>query len=104
MKTDDPNTDEINQRLSTAIRATINQQIAEKDPIETLLTLERLQEEGFSENEAYTLLGQAVSREVAEVIVMELPFNLERFIRALELLPEPFAKAKPSGDQEDESL
>ena len=84
----------INQRLRNAIRAVINQQIEERDPPETLETFERLMEEGFSEEEALGLIGQLISLEVAEEIAGQAGLDLDRYIIALEKLPEPFTKPK----------
>lgn len=91
----------INERLKLAIHAVINQQIAERNPPETLETLERLQSEGFSEEEAYNLIGHLVSMEVAEQIAGESGINMERFLVALEKLPAPFAKDRQN-DVDDE--
>ena len=92
---------EISERLTAAIKAVIHQQMDEKDPIETLLTYERLQEDGFSEEDAFSLIGKAISREIAEVIVLEQPLNMERYRKALSDLPEPFSKSKVSDSEED---
>ncbi|OGG94914.1 MAG: hypothetical protein A2508_02470 [Candidatus Lambdaproteobacteria bacterium RIFOXYD12_FULL_49_8] len=90
---------EIQERLAAAIRAVIQTQIETKEPPETLLTLERLVEEGFKEKEALGLIGQAVSREVAELIAGNGELNLERYRVALEALPQPFAE--PRTKEED---
>lgn len=84
----------MNERIQNAIRAVINQQMAEKNPLETLETFERLQDEGFSKDEAYSLIGQIVSMEVAEEIRGDGTINIERFVVALDALPEPFAKSR----------
>lgn len=93
--------EQINSRLKAAIDASINQQIAENNPPETIQTIERLQTEGFTKEEAYTLVGHLVSLEIAEELAGKQGFNLERFVVALELLPEPFAKPKQTEDDED---
>jgi len=90
----------INQRLQNAIRAVIDQQIEERDPPETLETFERLLEDGFNEDEAYGLIGQLISMEMAEEIAGEVGFDLDRYIAALESLPEPFTK--PRKDHEED--
>ena len=92
---------EINKRLQGAIDAVINQQIAENDPPETIETIERLQAEGFSEKEAYTLVGHLVSMEVAEELIGEGGLNVERYVAALEKLPEPFAKRRVQDEEDD---
>ncbi|MBU2514483.1 hypothetical protein KJ966_24415 [bacterium] len=91
---------EINRRLQNAINAVINQQIAEKDPPETIETIERLEAEGFSRDEAYVLVGHLVSLEVAEQLAGEQGIDMNRYVAALEKLPEPFAKKRQSEDDE----
>ncbi len=93
---------EINERLKTAINAVINQQIAEKNPPETLETLERLQDEGFSQEEAYLLIGHLVSMEVAEELAGEGGINMDRYVASLEKLPEPFSESKTKDPDQDE--
>ncbi|MCP4298420.1 MAG: hypothetical protein GY786_22775 [Proteobacteria bacterium] len=92
--------EEINERLSRAIHAVIDQQIAENEPPETNQTLERLLEDGFTRSEAYILIGKAIGREVAEVIINGQNLNMPRFLDALEQLPAPFAKSKSKPDPE----
>ena len=90
----------INRRLAGAIRAVIDQQVDQRDPPETLETLERLMDDGFSEEEAYVLIGHAVGREIAESIVVGQPINLERFKAALNELPNPFTKPRKADSEE----
>jgi len=97
--------EEIQERLADAIRAVLKQQLETKEPPEVLETLERLQEDGFSEPEAMGLLGHVVSREVAELMAGTGVLNLERYIDSLAQLPRPFTEPKgvePS--EEDLSL
>jgi hypothetical protein len=91
----------INIRLQQAIKAVIDQQIAEKDPPETGTTFERLLEEGFTVEEAYRLIGQLVSLEVAEEIRGAGGLNVNRYIAGLQLLPAPFAKARRLDEELD---
>lgn len=90
----------INRRLQTAIEAVINQQVVENDPPETNETLERLQSEGFSKEEAYSLIGHLVSLEVAEELAGESGINMERYVQGLEKLPAPFAKERIKPEDE----
>ena len=90
----------ITERLRSAIRAVIDQQIEERDPPETLETFERLIEDGFNEDESFGLIGQLISMEIAEEIAGEAGFNMERYLEALEKLPEPFTK--PRKNYEDD--
>ena len=91
---------QINSRLKTAIDAAINQQVAEKNPPQTAETIERLQSEGFTKEEAYTLVGHLVSLEVAEELIGKQGMNMERYIVALEQLPAPFAKEIKTEDED----
>jgi phosphohistidine phosphatase SixA len=93
--------EQINQRLQSAIEAVINQQIAENNPPQTTETIERLQSEGFSREEAYILVGHLVSMEVAEELIGEKGIDMERYIDALEKLPAPFAKPRVKDDDDD---
>ncbi len=90
--------DDMNERLTSAIHAAIEQQIAEKNPPDTLIAYERLLEEGFSHDEAYALIGHLVGMEIAEEIRGEGGLNMERYIAALEELPAPFAKPRREED------
>ncbi|MCG8336190.1 MAG: hypothetical protein MJE63_16880 [Proteobacteria bacterium] len=91
----------INQRLQSAIEAVIDQQIAENNPPQTIETIERLQSEGFSREEAYILVGHLVSMEVAEELVGEKGLDMDRYIDALEKLPAPFAKERITDEEDD---
>ena len=91
----------ITERLGNAIRSVIDQQIEERDPPETLETFERLIEEGFVDEEAYGLIGQLISMEIAEEIAGEAGFDFERYIEALEKLPEPFTKPRKNYEDDD---
>ena len=91
----------INERLQGAIRAVISQQIETGDPKECIETLERLQEEGFSEEEAYNIIGQLVSLEVAELFAGKGEINMERYIESLHKLPAPFVEPKKTEDNEE---
>jgi len=92
--------DSINERLTKAIHAAIDQQIAEKNPPETLITYERLQDEGFTHEETYALIGQLVGMEIAEEIRGEEGLNMTRYVAALEELPAPFAKSRIETDDD----
>lgn len=92
------NEKEINERLTKAIHAVIDQQIAEKNPPDTLLAYERLLDDGFSHEEAYSLIGHLVGMEIAEEIRGEGGLNMDRYVAALEELPAPFAQPKREED------
>jgi len=93
--------DEITKRISTVINAVVDQQIAENNPPETLVTYERLLDEGFEKKEVYQLIGKIVSCETAEMIVNGQEFNMERYVTALQALPKPFAEEKQNDEDDD---
>jgi hypothetical protein len=84
--------EEHNPRLKAAILETVENQLKSGEPPETGETLARLEREGFSEEDARVLLGQAVAVEIWCVLKEKKPFNRERFVRNLRNLP-----AQPEG-------
>ena len=74
-------------RIRKAILEVINTQIRENDPPETKQTLIRLQEEGFSEEEALKLIGYVVASEVFSVLKENRQYDKDKFISALNDLP-----------------
>ena len=79
---------ESNQRLKSAIIQVVDNQIEANDPPETNRTLARLIAEGFSEDAAKELLGTVVVAEVFEVLNKGEAFDLDRYVAALNRLPE----------------
>lgn len=79
---------ENNQRLKTAIIKVVDNQIDLNDPPEIKQTLDRLISEGFSETEAKELIGHVVVVEVFAVLKEGNPFDLKRYVAALNDLPE----------------
>lgn len=80
---------ESNNRISAATIQVVETQIETNDPPETKQTFERLISEGFSEKVAMELLGTVVIAEVFGVMKDGKPFNLERYVAALNKLPKP---------------
>lgn len=76
-----------NPRLKAAILEVVENQLQSGDPPETRQTLARLKREGFSDEDARLLLGQAVAVEIWCVSKEKKPFNEERFVRNLRNLP-----------------
>ncbi len=91
-KTNEPTQEnqEILERLQTAIEAVIKRQIQDNDPPEVIESLERLQEEGYTKQQAYNLVGQLVSLELAETLHTRKQFDKERYVHSLAMLPFPF--------------
>ena len=77
-----------NPRIKAAIIEVVNNQLESHDPPETYETFDRLVAEGYSTKEAKGLIGNVVVAEVFEVMNEGKPFNLERYVAALNRLPE----------------
>ena len=79
--------------MRAAIMEVIENQLRNNDPPQTRQTFRRLIEAGYSEEEAKRLIGCVVSAEIFDVLKKNEPFNLERFVKALNKLPEmPWAE------------
>lgn len=74
-------------KLRKAILEVINTQIRDKNPPETKQALVRLQEKGFSEEEALKLIGYVVVSEVFSVLKENRQYDKEKYIAALNNLP-----------------
>lgn len=82
-----------NPYLRAAIMEVVENQLRNNDPPQTQQTFRRLIEAGYSEEEAKRLIGCVVSAEIFDVLKKNEPFNLERFVKALNKLPEmPWAE------------
>ncbi len=79
--------EEHNPRLKAAILETVENQLKSGDPPETKETLARLKADGFSDEDARVLLGQAVAVEIYCILKEKKPFNHDRFVRNLNGLP-----------------
>ena len=79
---------EANERIKSAIIQVVDNQIDSNDPPETKQTLDRLISEGISEMAAKELIGNVVIVEVFEVLKAGEPFDLDRYVAALNRLPE----------------
>ena len=79
---------EINPRLTAAIIQVVDTQIETNDPVETAQTLVRLVKEGHNLEEAKELIGCVVMAEVFDVLSQGEPFDHERYVKALNKLPE----------------
>ncbi|UCD65470.1 MAG: hypothetical protein JSW69_05435 [Deltaproteobacteria bacterium] len=77
-----------NERLRAAILEVINNQIRDNNPPETKQALIRLQEQGLSEEEALKLIGYVVASEVFSVLKENRQYDKEKYITALNNLPE----------------
>ena len=80
---------EVNPQLNAAIMKVVENQLRSNDPPQTGQTLKRLMAAGHSENEAKRLIACVVSAEIFDVLKKQEPFNLDRFVKALDELPVP---------------
>lgn len=78
---------EQNLRLKAAIIEVVETQLDLNDPPEIQQTLDRLVSEGYAIDVAKELIGNVVVAEVFEVIKEGKPFELKRYVAALDLLP-----------------
>jgi hypothetical protein len=84
---------ETNPELGRAILEVVENQIRDNDPPETRQTVDRLQAEGYTADEARRLISTAVAVEIFHVMRDDEPFNRERFLWNLARLPqEPWDK------------
>jgi len=77
-----------NQRLKKIILEVIDAQIRDNNPPETKKTLIRLQENGYSEEEAIKLIGYVVASEVFSVFREKRSYDENGYIAALQALPK----------------
>ena len=84
-----------NPVLHAAVMEVVENQIRNNDPPQTQQTFKRLIEEGHSEKEAKRLIACVVSSEIFDILKRREPFNLDRFVKALDNLP-----AMPWDDEE----
>ena len=80
-------TSEVNPQLHAAIMKVVENQLRGNDPPKTQQTFKRLLEAGHSEAEAKRLIACVVSVEIFDVLTKQEPFNLDRFVKALDRLP-----------------
>lgn len=74
--------------LKKQFLAVVANQLRDNEPPETRQTLERLQAEGYSEEESKLLIAQCVAAEIQQVMRSNQPFNNERYVKWLDQLPE----------------
>ena len=79
---------EQNPRIKAAIIEVVNKQLESLDPPETYETFDRLVADGYSVIEAKELIGNVVVAEVFEVMNEGKPFDPQRYVAALNRLPE----------------
>ncbi len=76
-----------NPYLRAVIFEVVDNQMTAGDPPETKETFERLLGEGFSEEDAKKLIGQAICTEIYRTGKYKEVFNRQRYLRNLRNLP-----------------
>lgn len=79
---------ETSPHLKAATIEVVDNQLRAKDPPETRSTLDRLIAEGHSEKAAKELIACVVISEIFDVMKNEEEFNLQRYVGALNKLPQ----------------
>ena len=77
----------VDSQLNAAIMKVVENQLRSNEPPQTQQTFKRLREAGHSEDEAKRLIGCVVTSEIFDVLKRQEPFNLDRFVNALDRLP-----------------
>ena len=80
-------TNDCSKFVREAIREIVSTQFQENSPPQVRQTAERLVASGYTGEEAFTLLGCALSHEMVEVLGSEQSFDEARYIATLERLP-----------------
>ncbi len=80
--------EEANPFLRQTILEIVDKQLEDRNPPETEATLKRLMDAGFPPDEAKQLIGCIVSSEIFWVLKEKKPFNVERFVKGLNGLPD----------------
>jgi hypothetical protein len=74
--------------LQRAALEAVEDQLRKDDPPEATRTLERLMADGYPREDALALIAQVLAVEIYEVIKTGLSYNQERYLGALNALPE----------------
>lgn len=90
---------DFNPRLKAHFLQIVQNQLDENDPPETKQTYDRLISEGISDEDARIYIAQALCVEVWDCIHNQNVFNLQRFVKNLNRLPE---EPEEFGQQEGE--
>jgi hypothetical protein len=78
---------DVKKILRRQFLATVDNQLRDGNPPETALTLLRLKEEGYTEQEAKEMISACVAAEMFSVMESNEPFNQQRYVAWLSSLP-----------------
>lgn len=79
---------QLDHRIKQALYEVIDTQIAIEDPPEIGATFSRLLNDGHNKEQAYELIGCVVLSEVFDVMKNGDKFDMQRYIAALQNLPQ----------------
>ena len=79
---------EPNPHLKAVIFEVVEIQLKGNDPPQTRQTYERLLVSGLDDQEARRLIGCVVVSEIFDILKQHKPFDLQRFVAALDRLPK----------------
>jgi hypothetical protein len=79
---------EVNPHLRASFLEIVDNQLRANDPPETRETFNRLVAQGISEKDARAYIAQAVCVETYDILKHKRPFNLQRYVKNLQLLPK----------------
>lgn len=77
-----------NNRLQQLFTGIINEQLAADKPAYVKTTLERLVSDGYSEEQAKTMMAGVVAYHMSNMINDDQPFDNEEYHKLLENLPD----------------
>ena len=80
--------EEKKEHVKEALFEAIQNQIRDKNPKETKVTLDRLVREGHTHDEAMRLIAFALVNELNDMLKANRPFNEVRYVKALKALPK----------------
>ena len=82
------NEPEFNPLLQATYLEIVDNQLRQNDPPEARQTYERLIAEGESDRSARLLIGSAIAYETYKVLATQTEYDLKRYIRHLNMLPD----------------
>lgn len=80
----------VNPRLHLALHEIVAAQLWDGDPPEVWETAQRLVALGWKRHEVLHMLGSVVAAEIWELLQARAPFDRERYVAALNELPESY--------------
>ncbi|HMQ61922.1 MAG TPA: DUF1841 family protein [Flavilitoribacter sp.] len=78
----------INEILQAQFMEVVENQLRMDDPAETRLTLERLEQAGYSLQDSKKLISACVATAIAETLRNDEPFDEAKYIENLNRLPD----------------